>query len=96
MENEVISCQTCKSKNVVKRGFRTTENRGKIQRYYCRDCKKRFVVDDGFFRMRNNPQKITQSIDLFYKGVSTRKVQEHLGVFYSQIVQENSTPLGLS
>ena len=32
--------------------------------------------------MRNTPQKISQSIDLFYRGVSTRKVQEHLSVFH--------------
>src|SRR3989338_1645378 len=32
--------------------------------------------------MRNTPQKITQAIDLFYRGVSTRKVQEHLAIFY--------------
>jgi len=32
--------------------------------------------------MRNTPQKITQSIDLFYRGVSTRKVQEHLAIFH--------------
>src|SRR3989338_10154533 len=80
-ENKNI-CPICKSQNTIKRGVRKTENRGEIQRFSCNDCKHRFVVDDGFFRMRNNPIKITQSIDLFYRGVSTRKVQEHLGVFY--------------
>lgn len=80
--NIKINCPRCKSENVKKRGFRKTENRGKIQRYECKECKNAFVVDDGFFRMRNNPIKITQSIDLFYRGVSTRKVQEHLGVFF--------------
>ncbi|MBU0466132.1 MAG: hypothetical protein KKF39_00480, partial [Nanoarchaeota archaeon] len=32
--------------------------------------------------MRNTPQKVSQSIDLFYRGVSTRKVQEHLAIFH--------------
>ena len=32
--------------------------------------------------MRNTPEKISQSIDLFYRGVSTRKVQEHLAIFH--------------
>jgi transposase-like protein len=32
--------------------------------------------------MRNNPQKRTLCMDLFYRGVSTRKVQEHLQAFY--------------
>ena len=45
-------CIYCNSAKTKKRGFRQTENRGKIQRYFCKDCKKSFVVDDGFFRMR--------------------------------------------
>ena len=77
-----IQCSNCKSLNIIKSGFRTTENRGKIQRYKCIDCKLRFVVDDGFYRMKNSPQKITCAIDLFYRGVSTRKVQEHFQAFY--------------
>ncbi|MEK6850735.1 MAG: transposase [Nanoarchaeota archaeon] len=85
MNNNVynnIDCENCKSHNIKKDGLRKTENRGLIQRYKCKDCGYRFTLDDGFYRMRNTPQKITQSIDLFYRGVSTRKVQEHLGVFY--------------
>lgn len=32
--------------------------------------------------MRNSPQKITLCLDLFFRGISTRKIQEHLQVFY--------------
>jgi transposase-like protein len=32
--------------------------------------------------MRNSPQKITCALDLFYNGVSTRKVQQHFKAFY--------------
>jgi len=78
-----ILCSKCKSKHIKKDGFRKTENRGNIQRYKCLECKKRFILDDGFFRMRNSPQKITQAVDLYFRGVSTRGVQGHLGMFYS-------------
>ena len=74
-------CPNCKSNKTKKRGFRQTENRGRIQRYFCNECNKAFVIDDGFFRMRNSPNKITCALDLFYKGVSTRKVQEHFQAF---------------
>jgi transposase-like protein len=80
--NIKINCPNCKGSNIKKDGLRKTENRGKIQRYACKDCGYRFTLDDGFYRMRNNPIKVTQAIDLFYRGVSTRKVQEHLGVFF--------------
>ena len=81
MKTEEI-CPNCKKTNIKKDGKRKTQNRGLIQRYKCRDCNKRFVVNDGFFRMRNNPQKITCALDLFFKGVSTRNVQEHFKAFY--------------
>jgi len=81
METKII-CSMCKSENIKKDGKRKTENRGLIQRYKCLECNKRFVLDDGFFRMRNSPQKITQSVDLFYRGASTRGVQGHLAMFY--------------
>ena len=82
ISNNII-CSNCNSKNVIKWCKRKTENRGFIQRYKCKDCSYRFVQDDGFYRMRNAPQKITCAIDLFYRGVSTRKVQEHFKAFYS-------------
>ena len=75
-------CPNCKSTNIIKWTKRKTQNRGIIQRYKCKDCGKYFTIDDGFFRMRNNPKKITCAIDLFYRGVSTRKVQEHFQAFY--------------
>jgi len=81
-ETEVKNiCPNCKSENVIKWTKRKTQNRGLIQRYKCKNCGKYFTKDDGFFRMRNNPQKITCALDLFYRGVSTRKVQEHFKAF---------------
>ena len=77
-----LCCSRCKGKHIKKNEKRKTENRGLIQRYKCKDCNYRFTYDDGFFRMRNHPKKITCAIDLFYRGVSTRKVQEHFKAFY--------------
>ena len=81
-EVKKVICPNCNSTNVIKWTKRKTQNRGIIQRYKCKDCGKYFTIDDGFFRMRNNPKKITCAIDLFYRGVSTRKVQEHFQAFY--------------
>ena len=81
-EAKLYNCPNCNSNNTIRRGIRKTENRGEIPRFGCKNCGKRFVYDGGFFRMRNNPIKITQATDLFYRGIATRKVQEHLAVFY--------------
>ena len=77
-----IKCPKCQSELTKKDGKRKTDNRGLIQRYKCKKCSYRFVKDDGFFRMRNHPKKITCAMDLFYRGVPTRKVQEHFQAFY--------------
>ena len=66
------------------------ENRGKIQTYYCKNCKKRFIGDNGFLRMRNNPNKIIQATHMYFSGVSLRKTQEHLGVFHEHNVSHMS------
>ena len=77
-----IKCIHCKSLEIVKRGYFRTEAHGKQQRYFCKSCNKKFIEQTSFYRMRNNPQKITLCLDLFYKGVSTRQIQEHLQQFY--------------
>jgi transposase-like protein len=54
MENNKKTCPHCKGIEIVKRGLRKTQNRSVIQRYFCKQCKKRFVVDDGFFKKKKN------------------------------------------
>ena len=72
-----VKCRFCKSQNHIKKGFRNTENRGKIQKYYCQDCKRFFTADNGFYRMRNSERKITSAIDLYFSNLSSRKVRNH-------------------
>jgi transposase-like protein len=77
----ITICNYCNSKETIKKGFRKTENRGKVQKYFCKSCNKFFTLNDGFYRMRNHPQKITQALHLYFSGASLRKTQEYLGVF---------------
>ena len=82
MKNKERICPKCKSKEIKKDGKRKTENRGKVQRYKCKCCSNIFITDP-FARMRNTPQKITCALDLFFRGLSTRGVQEHFKAFFS-------------
>ena len=75
---EEIKCTHCGSKNNYKKGYRKTLNRGKIQKYYCKNCKKFFTNDDGFYRMRNKPEIITMSIDMYVSNLSSRKMRNQL------------------
>ncbi|MCJ7698349.1 MAG: DDE-type integrase/transposase/recombinase [Thermoplasmata archaeon] len=82
-----ITCPFCKSVNVVKWGNRKTQF-GSVQRFACHDCNRKFVVDKGFCRMKNSPKVITLTLDLFFKGVSQRKIADHLKQFEDVIVTQ--------
>ncbi|HLD04141.1 MAG TPA: DDE-type integrase/transposase/recombinase [Candidatus Nanoarchaeia archaeon] len=70
-------CPKCNSFETVKKGYRQTQHRGKIQRYLCRSCDKSFTIDEGFYRMRNHEAKITKAIDLYFSNLSSRKVRNN-------------------
>ena len=73
-----IRCIHCKADRYAKKGFRKTENRGKIQKYKCLSCHKYFTNDDGFYRMRTKPSIITMSIDMYVSNLSSRKMRNQL------------------
>ncbi|MBI2632460.1 DDE-type integrase/transposase/recombinase [Candidatus Pacearchaeota archaeon] len=80
MKQEII-CEKCDGKNIKKDGIRETKNRGKVQRYKCLSCSHRFSIDDGFWKMKNHEDKITSCMNMYYAGMSLRKIQEHLQMF---------------
>ena len=73
-----IKCVFCKSSDYIKKGYRQTEQRGKIPRYYCKECGKNFTNDEGFYRMRYSAKTITLSIDIFVSNLSSRKMRNQL------------------
>jgi len=71
-------CPKCKSnKFVVKYGKRHNQS-GAKQTYFCKKCECRFTPKDGFWKMRFSPEVITAALDLYYKGLSLRKIKDHL------------------
>jgi len=72
-----ISCKFCNSLNVVKYG----KQNGK-QNYMCKDCKRKFVDNIDFENMKYNPKIIALTLDLYFQGLSLRKISHHLKQFY--------------
>lgn len=85
-----LSCPFCKSKEVIKRGLIKTESRESTQRYGCKSCHNRFVLDTPYFRMRNKEQIITQTMDMYYSGMSFRKIADHLVRFFPKGVNPST------
>lgn len=73
-------CRYCGSLSVVKIGVRHNIH-GDAQRYLCKDCGRKFIRNEGFEKVKATPKAITIALDLYFKGVSQRKIVEHLKMF---------------
>ncbi len=67
-------CRCCKSEKIVKRGL-THNNK---QRYLCKNCKRTFIEDNGFYKMKNKPELITMAIDMYLSNLSSRKMRNQI------------------
>ena len=54
------------------------KSRGKQQRYLCRDCKKTFIKDLGFWKMKHTENIITMCVDMYLSNLSSRKMRNQL------------------
>ena len=84
-------CKFCDSSNIHKKGIKKAK-KGNLQQFGCKDCGRRFVQNLGFERKRATPEQITMAVDLFWSGLSSRKVSATLkmtGVSTSHITVQN-------
>ena len=73
-------CTTCGSFNTTKRGTRKTRNRGKIQKYTCKDCGARFsFYHPQQFRMRTNIKDVKKALKLRDEGLTLSQVAKEIG-----------------
>jgi transposase-like protein len=70
-------CTHCGNEEYIKYG----KKNGK-QIYICKNCNHRFVDNLFFERLKCNPKIICATLDLYFKGVSLRKITDHLKQFY--------------
>jgi len=65
------------------------------QRYLCKDCGHKFFEGSAFPRMRTESRIIASSIDMYFEGLSVRKIQTQIeklyGVHVSQVTVFNWT-----
>ena len=72
------SCRYCGSEHVIRYG-----RSGKRQAYWCKACKRKFTLrEEGFEGLRKGPEVVAKALDLYFKGLSLRKVAEHITEFY--------------
>lgn len=83
-----LSCK-CGSLNIIKIGIRHNKS-GNIQRFKCKECNHKWSDNLGFAYNKINSKIITLALDLYFKGVSLRKVKEHIKLFHGINVSPSS------
>lgn len=77
----VRECPHCGSPRVIRFGRR--HNRGEtVCRYLCKACGRRFSNRSGALGLRGDLRRVALAIDLYFRGLSLRKVTEHLQQAY--------------
>lgn len=74
-------CVYCNSLNIIKNGSRKTAI-GSKQRFKCKDCGKRFVLD-LVKKINGNGKIVTLAMNLYFKGLSLRDISDTLYQFYN-------------
>ena len=76
--NNDIACKFCGSSKIIKYGKANNK-----QVYFCKSCARTFVPNEGFEGMKYDPRVVATTLDLYFKGVSLRKIADHLKQCYS-------------
>ena len=80
------TCKYCHSDQIVKHGVRAG-----IQRYLCKNCNHHFYDNAITFpRMRVDSHVIVTSLNMYYSGLSTRKVAEQISNIFGEHVSQST------
>ncbi len=77
MERSKLSlCKYCDSGRIRKDRFRKNKS-GKVRIFECLDCRKKFSSNFGFEKKQSNENTITGALQMYYSGMSVRKIADH-------------------
>lgn len=49
--------------------------------WWCNACKRRFTIDDGFWKMKHKPDIITEACSCHKRGMSLKSIKDYLGEY---------------
>jgi len=70
-------CPYCKGKDTIKKGLRKNKL-GPKQTRWCNKCKRRYTPNDGFWKMKHEPEIIAEALSCYKRGMSLKDVKDHL------------------
>ena len=72
-----VRCKFCDSRNVVRYGYFK-----EIQRWWCKDCHRKFADNSATPYMKTHNDKISVALVMYYEGMSLHAIRRQLGLHY--------------
>ena len=77
-QDDQVKCKYCgSSEHLVKYGPRHRQS-VTTQMFKCKSCEKYFTNRKGYERMKNQKIAVLSALDLYFRGISLREIQQHL------------------
>ena len=77
----MAKCPYCNSSQKTWcKGWRYNKS-GKKQMWWCNSCKRRFTINDGFWKMKHKPEIIAEACSCHKRGMSLKNIKDHLGEY---------------
>jgi len=70
MNNQV--CKYCQSERVIKYGKYKD-----VQRYFCKDCRRKFAGLDTIPKMQYSTSKVADALNMYYEGMSLNEIRRN-------------------
>ncbi|MFC1999902.1 transposase [Chloroflexota bacterium] len=84
-EYKTLKCKFCDSKRVVRYG-----QYKKVQRWWCKDCKRKFADNDALPGMRTPITEIAAALTMFYEGLSLNGIRRNLDQIFNDYPSDST------
>ncbi len=84
-EYKTLACKFCGSKRVVRYGHYQN-----VQRWWCKDCKRKFVDNDALPKMRTPIAEIAAALSMFYEGLSLNAIRRNLDQIFNDYPSDST------
>lgn len=78
-------CKFCGSRRIVRYGHWQNQ-----QRWWCKDCKRKFADNDAPPKMKTPSVQIASAINMFYEGMSLNAIRRHLNQTYNNYPSDST------
>lgn len=85
IHKKIVTCKFCDSTVIVKYG--TFEG---MQRYFCKDCRRKFADNDALPKMKTPVWIISLALNSFYNGMTLGEIQNEINQRHGAIYAKSS------